>query len=486
MTVEPVAEVKSALLSHSILSDDSGALDDNEDDCPLDKPQAHIAIPNELLSFPVPILNEVSEWIETFARQTQPQITMVATLALASTLCGRMYCSTEQNTTSLYLMVLGETGVGKNYAKTSIQQFFNEVEMTHLLGGSGNTSAGAVFTQLIKSPCHIQIIDEIGKQLQAARKSGNGQMAEAFSTMVEAYSSTTAMITPKSYSNMGNIARGVAVDHSNTFIHYPAITLLGLATPRQVYDNLSTGDIEDGFLNRLIVADITLPQEPKQRRGHVKAPLPDHINQWARLIRQPLPTSRTDLKAIEVGYDQDPHQIEVELTDDALDVFWDYEKNLDDKEKRGDFILPDMTRRWNENAMRVATCLAVCQNALEPIITAELAQWAIKFVGYYGNEFMLNASTQVADSPFHRLYLKVEGFIKRAKEKGLTERRLSKNCRQYQETPPNQRDQVMTALLRERKIHQVAGKRSISGQVSAPVWMADEYMPHNLLSKNSG
>ena len=486
MTVEPVAETKSTLLPDGPQNDDSKALDDNEDDYPLDKPQAHNAIPEELLSFPVPILNEVSSWIETFGRQTQPQITMFATLALASTLCGRMYCSTEQNTTSLYLMVLGETGVGKNYAKTSIQQFFNEVEMTNLLGGSGNTSAGAVFTQLMRSPCHIQIIDEIGKQLQTARKSSNGMMAEAFSTMVEAYSSTTGLMSPKSYSNMGNISRGVAVDNSNIHFHSPAITLLGLATPRQVYDNLSTGDIEDGFLNRLVVADITLPQAPKQRSKPPRVPLPDHINQWARLIRQPLPMSRTDLTVIEAGYDKDPHQITVELTDDAVNAFWDYEERLEDKEKRGEFILPDMTRRWNENAMRVATCLAVCQNALQPIITAELAQWSIKFVGYYGNEFMLNASTQVADSPFHRLYLKVEGFIKRAKEKGITERRLSKNCRLYQATPPNQREQVMTALLREGKVHQVAGKKSISGQVSAPVWMADEYMPHNLLSKNSG
>ena len=133
------------------------------------KVEASMPIPDLLGSFPVDILNELSNWIEGFSREPNPQITMMTTLSLASTLCGRMYCSVEGNTTSIFSMILAETGVGKNYAKTSIQKFFAEVQMTELLSGSGNTASGAVFTALVQAPCHIQIVDEIGKQLQAAR-----------------------------------------------------------------------------------------------------------------------------------------------------------------------------------------------------------------------------------------------------------------------------------------------------------------------------
>jgi hypothetical protein len=445
------------------------------------KPIAHAPIPELLQSFPVPILNEVSEWVEGFSRQPQEQITMFSTIALASTLCGRNYCSEEGNTSSLFLMILGETGIGKNYAKTSIQKFLSEVGMTDLLSGSGNTSAGAVYTSLVEAPCHIQIIDEIGKQLQSARKQPNGMMTEAFSILVESYSSTTNLLTPKNYSNMGAIASGKAKDAKKIVIHCPAITLLGLATPAQVYDSLTTVEIEDGFLNRLCVVEATMPLKPKQRQKRVG--LPEHINQWARLIRNPVPTSLTSLVGIETGYASVPNQKTVVFNDDAYDLFDLKGDELQLREEEGEFVLPDMTRRWVENAMRLATCLAVCENALNPIITLKLAHWSMVLVEYYGNEFMLNAAAKVSDSDFHSLYLKVAEFIGRAGDKGMSEGELSQRCRAYAATAPHQRDQVLAALVREGKIQQFNFKTPSGRGRPKQSWVAVDCITQELLDK---
>jgi len=442
---------------------------------------ASAEIPELIRTFPVDKLNEVSEWIEGFSREPQEQITMFATIALASTLCGRMYVSEEGNTTSLYTMILAETGLGKNYAKVGVQNFLAEVDMAELISGSGNTASGAVFTALVESPCHIQIIDEIGKQLQTARKQSNGMMAEALSTLVECYSSTTSLMIPKNYSNMGAIAAGKAKDTKKIVIHCPAITLMGLATPAQVYDNLTTVEIEDGFLNRLVVCDITLPQKPKQRAKRV--PLSSSLNQWARLIRNPMPTSRTDLTVIETGYDSKPTQKVVAFTDEAYELFDLKGDELKLREQQGEFVLPDMTRRWVENAMRVATMLAVCENSLEPEITLELAHWSIVMVEYYGNEFMLNAAAKVSDSDFHNLYLKVFEFIERSDEKGMSEGELSRHCRTYAATAPHQRDQVLAALVREGKIQQLTFKTQSGRGRPKQSWIAVDNITDNVLNK---
>lgn len=416
-------------------------------------------VPEQLLSFPVPVLNRLLIWVEGFSRQPHRQISMQGVIALASVLCGRIYQSTEANTSSLYLMVLGETGVGKNYVKTAIQQFFTQSNMINLLSGSGNTSSGAVYSALYQSPCHIQIIDEIGKQLQTARKQQNGQMAESFTTLVEAYSASTSLMMPKNYSSMGR-KKEDQVSKQDQMVHCPAITLLGLATPAQMYDNLSTADVEDGFLNRLVCVDISLPLGAKVRRQSV--PLPDYFVDWATKIRNPAPSSRTDMTGIDTAHNAAPSPRQVLFTDDALDLFDDTAELIEQKEADGGFALPDMTRRWIENAMRLATMLAVCKNSDEPVIDAELAHWALSYILHYGQEFMDRVSTKVADSDFHRLYLKILELVERAGGQGMTERDLATYNRLFAASTPVQREMALKALLSEERIVAVA-IRSLSG-----------------------
>lgn len=411
------------------------------------------AVPEQLLSFPVPILNDLLAWVEGFSRQPQRQISIQGVIALASVLCGRLYESTEANTSSLYLMVLGETGVGKNYVKTAIQQFLTQSHLMNLLSGSGNTSSGAVYSALHEAPCHIQIIDEIGKHLQTARKQQNGQMAESFTTLVEAYSATTSLIMPKNYSNMGR-KRADQVSKQEQIVHCPAISILGLATPAQMYDNLSTVDVEDGFLNRLICVDISLPLGDKVRRQI--STLPEHLMEWASDIRHPKGVSRTDLTGVETAHNIAPAFRTVVFNDEAYDLFDDTADLLAKKEADGEFELPDMTRRWVENAMRLATMLAVCKDSQNPVIDAQLAHWALSYVLYYGQDFMDKVADKVADSDFHRLYLKVFELVERAGKDGMTERDLAKNSRLFASSTPIQREMALKALLSEERIVAVA------------------------------
>lgn len=410
--------------------------------------------PEHLLDIPVKPLSEIIHWMEGYSRQPQREISIVATLALASVLAGRNYCSEESNTSSMYFMLLADTGVGKNYAKTSIQTFLVQSGLDHLLSGSGNTSAGAVYTALCRAPCHIQIADEVGKQLQTARKQVNGQMAEAFSTLTEAYSATTSYMIPRNYSNMVELTKGKGTDEKKVVVHHPAITTLGLATSGQVFDNLSTAEIEDGFLNRLHVVEVSEPQAPRRRSKRL--PVPEHLRDWAYNIRHPEPKSRTDLSGIEVGYDVTPTPTVVAIDDGATLIFDGFFNTLADLEDEGEFALPDLTRRWVENAMRLSTALAVCENADDPIISADIAGWCVEYVFFYGKRFMDTASTRVADGDFHRLYLNVQELVERSEGRGMTERDLSTYSRLFASSRPNEREQAFRALLAESRIMQVA------------------------------
>ncbi|KRU23281.1 bifunctional DNA primase/polymerase [Psychrobacter piscatorii] len=429
-------------------------IDYDAEDVMIEKYSSAEQVPEYLKFIPVHKLNEITDWIEGNSRQPQREITVLTALSLACTLAGRNYASEENNTSSMFFMLLADTGIGKNYAKTSIQTFLVESGLETLLSGSGNTSPGAVYTALCKSPCHIQITDEVGKQLATARKANNGQMAEAFSTLTEAYSATTSYMIPKNYSQLGDIAKGKATAEKNIVIHWPAITTLGIGTPGQIFDNLSTGEIEDGFLNRQVVIQASEPLA--ERRRIKKKPVPEHLREWAQDIRHPQPQSRTDLTGNVDSYDLTPTPKTVAISDEAMDLFDDLLDSLEAQEREGLFQLPDLTRRWVENSMRLATALAVCENAENPVVTDLIADWCIAYVVFYGKRFMRAAATNVADGDFHRLYLNVLEMVSRTGSKGATQRDLSRNSKLFRSTKPNDRDQVFKALLIENQIMQVS------------------------------
>ena len=423
-------------------------------------PSAPVAdVPAHLLDIPVRQLREVMTWMEGFTREPQRQISIQGALALGSVLCGRIYCSTESNTSALYLVTLAGTGVGKNYIKSAVQQFLAEAGLPQLLSGSGNTSAGAVFSALMDSPTHIQITDEIGKHLQAARRQVSGQMAEAFTALTEAYSSTTGVMVPKNYSSI-SMSPEMRKAMPKRIVYNPSITLLGLATPGQVYENISSREIEDGFLNRLIVVEATLPQE--ERRQSRRAPVPDALKEWATKIRKPT-LSGTTMTGQDTAYDQVPAPVTVEFAHGVLEMFDAWHEDLRRREKAGEFVEPELTRRYVENAMRLGTLLAVCAYPATPVITAELARWAIDYVGWYGERFMLSVASQVADSDFHRLKKQVLETVINRGPRGATERELAQYSRLFAATPPTQRDQALTALARESAIQQMTFK-PVSGR----------------------
>ena len=409
--------------------------------------------PERLLTTPVKELNEFMEWAETRSGNPQKEISVLAALSLASVLAGRMYLSEQSNTSSLYFMLLAPTGMGKNYARTSIKDFLGDAGLERLVSGSGNTSSGAVMFALWQAPCHIQIVDEVGKLLASARKSSNGQMAEALATMTEAYSSTTNSLKPKNYSQWGDVSKGKAVKKESVTIYWPAITQLSIGTLGQVFDNLTTGEIEDGFLNRQIVM---IPSEPMLGKKKIRdRPIPPELLEWAYKIRNPDRAGAQDLTGMTEDSGIKPIYKTVLFETKAEDLFDDFGDGIDALAETGKLAIPELAQRWRENSMRLATALAVCKNSERPIITEEIAEWSVCYIWHYGSRFMKVASTKVADSDHHRLYLNIVELVERSKSKGMTERDMSTYSRLFQSARPYDRNQAIDALMMDKRIMRV-------------------------------
>ncbi len=429
-------------------------------------------MPEHLTEIPCAMLQALGGWMETYSEEPQPQITVQACLAVASTLAGRLYVSDMNNTSNVYLMTLAGTGVGKNYAKTCIRKFLASAKLEYLLSGSGSTSAGAVMSALFDAPTHIQIIDEFGKQLQAARKQPNGMMQESLAILTEIFSDATGVIAPKNYSSMGLTKEQRKAVKVVNDVHCPSITLMTFATHEQVFDNLSTAQIDDGFLNRLLVVDAHMPCKPERRPTFL--PVPEFLSKWAHGLRNPANEGDALFIGAETDYDQAPTMKRVKISAGAMEIFDEFKREIKRKEQAGEYLEPKIVRRWREVSMRLALALTVCDEQDE--IPAYIAEWCVDYVRFYGGQFMQSIASKVADSDFYRLYLAVSDAVQHAGRSGLTERELTKKSRLFAQSTPMLRDQAVEALVREGQVQRVQIE-SMSGRGKkriALIWSSDD------------
>ena len=418
---------------------------EQERPAPVEKKKAVFQGPSE---FPVSVLNSIMRWMEGMSEEPTRQITMQGVLSLASVLAGRIYESENGNVSSMYYLTLASTGTGKGYPKDAIRRLLTDASLHALLSGSGNTSAGAVFSALFKAPTHIQISDEFGKHLQAARKQTNGAMSDAFAVMTEAYSDTTGILVPRNYSNF-NLSKTDLAKLDSKIVHRPAITLFAFATPEQVFDNLTTLDIDDGFLNRFVAVEVTSDPMPEQRMTGKETP--KEFIDWARALRR---KDIPSLIGMDCDYDVSPTPISVAISPEAWAAFDAFKREI----KTTEWLEPRLTMRWRENSMRLSTLLAVADNPQNPVISEKFSAWSIDYIRENGMQFMRSACSKIADSDFHRLYLSVADYIERAGKRGMTEGELSERCKLFRRSNVVMRDQVLLALLREDRIFKATFK----------------------------
>ena len=426
--------------------------------------------PANLLTIPVEPLQKAVEWMEGFSEEPNRQISVHGALALGSVLAGRIYQSVNGNVSSMYLLTLAGTGLGKGYPKHAIRKLMSESRLGNLLSGSGNTSAGAVFSALFKAPTHIQISDEFGKHLQTARRQINGAMSDAFAVMTEAYSDATGVLVPRNYSNF-HLSKKEITQLDSKIVQHPAVTLYAFATPEQVLDNMSTSEIDDGFLNRFVVVDVTESCMPERRIK--SAATPEALINWARSMRRADGMNGTDMNGVDTDYDMMPSPVTVNFSKEAWAAFDAFKAEI----KSGEFVERRLTMRWRENAMRLATTLAACENQEIPVVSGQLANWSIAYVRHYGMTFMQKAVMHIADNDFHRLYLAVREKIESSGARGITEKYLSEGIRLFKRSAPMLRKQVFEALMREEAAKLVAFNSASGRGKKRSAWVAAAHVP---------
>lgn len=363
---------------------------------------------------PPGMLKEVANWITAIAPKPQPELALSAAIALGCTVTQRIYRSNLQNLSSLFLVNLAASGEGKEQPLGAVERILVTAGLGALMGGSGYTSSGAVYSSLMRSPSHLATIDEFGKLLKMSRAKGNANSEAAIDKLVEVFGRVNGVLRPPAYSTM-TLSKSQASQLAPTEIHNPAVTVLGAATPGTFYGGLTDDLVQDGFLNRLIVVESSLPLRPMvfEERGGYE--VPERIIKWVQAVNTP--TQRQGNLADLAASNIPPNLVTMRFEDGCMDMLNDFAEQLNtEKQRLVAERLDSLLVRTHEKAMRLSM---VAAKALDPgslVIPREALAWALNYVHHYDQALVLAVRKNRVSGPLDEYMRKMTDIIKGARK----------------------------------------------------------------------
>ena len=397
------------------------------------------AIPDHLLSVPG-ILQDVVNYYETTAIMAQPQFAVQTAIALGSVAMGRRWTTSQRNFTSLFMLNIGETGCGKEHAKTVIEAMLDGAGIGNLIGPSGYTSASGVFSALLARPTHVAVIDELGRALKSAANRNMQHKADSLTAIMEAFGRQDGALRPQGYATLG-----LTREQQESFekvVRRPSLTLLGMSTPDEFYGAISGGDIASGLLNRFLIVKTEIDEQMSQERRVVE--ISDRLKDWLREVSS-AHGGEGNLAGTDTA-DLPPSPVVVAFTRGALDMLRTYEAELlVAKRSTRESGLDAMHNRSREIAMRISLIVARSMGQAE--IGPEPMQWAIDYVRFYSNRTIAMFGEHISESDHQAAVKAVYSKVEKAGLRGITVAELEKAVRKFAALEPFKQKAVLEKLV---------------------------------------
>ncbi|MAJ57777.1 MAG: hypothetical protein CMI74_06905 [Candidatus Pelagibacter sp.] len=377
--------------------------------------------PKDLLN-PPGIMKKMMSYAEDIAQVNQPELSLVASLCLASVVCGRLYKTDMNNFSSLFFMCIAKSGQGKENIKTFVESVLNKTDHENLIVGDGYTSSGAVHSVLKLRPTQITVMDEFGKRLENISTQQNTNREDGIQTLMESWGRCHGVLRPDNYSLM-NVPENMKDMYMNRVTHKPAITLVGMSVPRNFYSALSSGRIADGFLNRFLIVESKEPRRIAGLKRYKQPPL-ELIN-WVNYIRRPQGefghayqnNAELDCKQKILRFDKESEEL---LDNFAREII----KRQDMLEREN---LEPLLSRSREKAMRLALSCALAERPDAVEIPGHVTNWCIDLVRYYDLLFIEACRDRVASSATESKIKSVLNFIRSRGGEGISKREVDRH-----------------------------------------------------------
>ena len=320
---------------------------------------------NMEFSYPPGLIGDIARYALAAAIRPVPEIALAGAIATVAGIAGRQY-NISSTGLNLYILLLAKTGTGKESIASAIDRLFAEVAKTvpaseSFLGPSRFASGQALNKRFQKQPCFVSILGEFGDTMR--RLSGpraNGADLSLLQELKDMFhkSGANQMLRSTVHSD---------AEKNTANVQSPTLTILGETAPEPFFASLDESLVESGFLPRFMVIEYK-GERPARNVSPNTIPPSDLVQRVADLSAACLQMQQ-NRQVFVVGCDQ-----EAQLLLDQFD-------KRADREMRGqNEVTQQMWNRAHIKALRLSALVAVGINYTAPLVTHDVARWAIDMV----------------------------------------------------------------------------------------------------------
>lgn len=326
------------------------------------------SIPQHSYEPPNGLVGELAKFIYSAAPRPVVEIALAGSIGLMAGVCGRAYNISGMGLNQ-YVMLLANTGSGKEAISSGIDKLMHEVVKTvpaamEFIGPSEIASPQALIKYMSKTAaCFTSLVGEFGLTLkQISSPKANPNQIGLRRAMLELYGKSGAgkIYKPMIYSDK---------EKNTSVINGPAFSIIGESTPERFYETLDDSMIYEGLLPRFTIMEYAGPRT--ELNPHHQQAVPDErlIEHFGALAAHCL--NMNNGNRVEV----------VQQSSEAVLAFSDFNVKCDlEINHAHNEITRHLWNRAHVKALKLAAVLAVGENFIQPCVSHENARWAITLI----------------------------------------------------------------------------------------------------------
>lgn len=387
--------------SEDIVSLESDSRSNGHDHHPTPINDQTLSFPEQLLK-PPGLVGMVAGYCNQSAFRDQPLLDICAGLVTVATLTRNWFVVGRWRTPiNIYVVAVAESGEGKEAPRKAIKAALRAGNRLSSVKESASSSPALLRALSLLDRHDITLlIDEFGRFLNVAANPNNSHMYELVSELMRLYGQANTTYAGRIYANKkDNISS----------IDRPFVNLFGTTTSRSLTDALSSKDVVDGTLNRLLIVVID------NRQPAYKDPDPSLSMELETALQ-----NFRQLDAFEFTDETDEELLDPRIIDvmpDAEEALTTYRDEVDKLRVASGNLGPLYARAF-ENAIKVAGILAVgcaaesgpIQN-FKPVVDLKCAEWAISFVQWCVSRIVKIGAEEIADTNIERAINKIRNYL---------------------------------------------------------------------------
>lgn len=324
---------------------------------------------------PKGLLPEIAQFVYDSSPYVVWEIAWATAIALMAGICGRAY-NISNTGLNLYILLLAPTGTGKESIKRSITTLLGAVSQSipaamDFIGPAYIASGQALAKSVAESSTasFVSILPEVGLQFkQITSDKANTSQAAILSTMLDLYhkSGKNDVLHSMVYSNKkNNIAP----------VKSPAFTFIGESVPDSFYESIDERMITSGFLPRLTIIEYNGPRPPHNEK-HAEAAISTELFTG---LEQLVMFVLSRMKGVNLyGHQTQFTPADVTENDSAKEILKSFRVFADEQIRNATSdVIHHLWNRAHLKALKYAALGAISENICQPVITANVAQWAI-------------------------------------------------------------------------------------------------------------